>query len=289
MVGLVCWGAAAAAAPQQPPSIPRTPLPLAEQMRYTYLTMNTPTPQTMPTPVSTAFTTTRDALWRYRKLLGAAAALLVVFFIIQRLFFQPTIVTVIGQGSVMAEPASVELVVTHVESSLDPVVAVNLAEDGTQNLIDEVKKIAGEASIQRSFYQLTPTIIGGDKIYQVVNAFQVKANTPEQTSELIKALYTAGATTVTNVVFVPADQDKLTDEVRKAAVKDARDQARRIAKATGKRVGRMVTITDDLTQAGGVLSAKETSGADTISPDFTVSAPQSLELQKAVSVTYELW
>jgi len=51
----------------------------------------------------------------------------------------------------------------------------------------------------------------------------------------------------------------------------------------------MVTITDDLTQAGGILSAKETSGADTISPDFTVSAPQSLELQKAVSVTYELW
>lgn len=247
--------------------------------------MNTPIPQAMSTSLNSA----RDLLWRYRKLLGAVTGLLVAVFIIQRLFFQPTIVTVLGQGRVMAEPAQVEMVVSHVESSLDPVVAVNLAETSTQNLIDEVKKIAGEAQIQRSFYQVTPTVVGGDKLYQVVNAFKAVANTPEQASELIKALYSAGATTVTNVLFLPAEQDKLTDEVRKAAVKDARKQAGRIAKATGKRVGRMVTLTDDLTQASGTLSAKEQGGANMISADFTMAAPQSLELQKTVSVTYELW
>jgi len=57
----------------------------------------------------------------------------------------------------------------------------------------------------------------------------------------------------------------------------------------GKRIGRIVTITDDLNEAAGTISKSEGSDLGSMLSDFVASAPDQIEVQKVVSVTYEIW
>ncbi len=240
-------------------------------------------------PVSTSpVEKLNNAFFVYRKPILTAVAILGSLFLIKTLFFKPAAITVVGKGKLQVPPAKVEMTVTRVDSSVDPVVAINQGENNTKTLIDESKKITTNPDIQRAFYQITPTVVGGDKLYQVVNVFKLSTTDPKKTSELIKTLYTKGAVTINNVAFLPAEQADITQEARTLALKDAREQAKKIAKAAGKRVGRIVTITDDLSEVGGTISSQEQSGA-TVMSDFLASAPEKIEVSKIVSVTYEIW
>lgn len=225
---------------------------------------------------------------RYKKALLTLLAFAAVFFLIKQFFFQSASITVVGNGKLQVAPAKVEMVVTRVDSSVDPVVAVNQGENNTKALIDESKVILNNPDVQRAFYQITPTVVGGDKLYQVVNVFKLTSSEPAKTSELIKSLYTKGATTIANVSFLPDQQQDVTQEARRSALKDARDQGRRIAQAAGKRLGRIITITDDLNQVAGTISSKE-QGGTAIATDFLAAAPEKIEVSKVVSVTYEIW
>ena len=227
---------------------------------------------------------------RHQKNLVLALLALAAFLILRQIFFQPATITVIGTGKVAAMPAKVEMTVTRVDSSIDPIVAVNQGEDNTKNLINESKGVLANPEIQRAFYQVTPTIVGGDKLYQVVNVFKLTSNEPAKTSELIKTLYNSGAITVSNVSFLPDQQSDVTQEARKAALKDARQQARNIARAAGKRVGRILLFNDDLLEASGtVVSEQDQQNPEVSATDFLISAPEKIEIKKAVSVTYTIW
>ncbi len=224
----------------------------------------------------------------YKKPLLTLLAVATATFLLKQMFFQSAVITVVGSGKLQVAPAKVEMTVTRVDSSIDPVIAVNQGENNTKVLIDESKVLLGNPDVQRAFYQITPTIVGGDKLYQVVNVFKLTSTEPGKTSELIKTLYTKGAVTIANISFLPAEQEDVTQEARRAALKDARNQAKKIAAAAGKRLGRIVTITDDLNQVAGTLSSKE-QGGDVVAADFLAAAPEKIEVAKVVSVTYEIW
>lgn len=229
------------------------------------------------------------SLVNYKKPLLVVLAVVAAFLLLRPVFFKPAVITVVGQGKLAIAPAKVEMTVSRVDSSVDPVVAVNQGETSTQLLIDESKKMLTEPDVQRAFYQITPTIIGGDKLYQVVNVFKLTSNEPAKTSELIKNLYTKGAVTIANVSFLPAEQADVTQEARRLALKDAREQAKKIAKAAGKRVGRIVTITDDLSEVSGTVASQQSGASDMPMLDFLAQAPEKIEVSKVVSVTYEIW
>ena len=223
-----------------------------------------------------------------KKFLVIALAIILAIFLFNRFFADPAVITVVGTGKLQVAPAKVEMTVSRVDSSVDPVVAVNQGENNTKILIDKSKSILTNPDIQRAFYQITPTIVGGDKLYQVVNVFKLSSSEPTKTSDLIKALYTNGAITINNISFLPDQQEDVTQEARQAALKDAREQAGKIAKAAGKRVGRIVTITDDLNEVSGTVSSQE-QGGDVVSANFSSAAPEKIEVAKVVSVTYEIW
>lgn len=229
------------------------------------------------------------SLVNYKKPLLVVLAVVAAFLLLRPVFFKPAVITVVGQGKLAIAPAKVEMTVSRVDSSVDPVVAVNQGETSTQLLIDESKKMLTEPDVQRAFYQITPTIIGGDKLYQVVNVFKLTSNEPAKTSELIKTLYTKGAVTIANVSFLPAEQEDVTQEARRLALKDAKEQAKKIAKAAGKRVGRIVTITDDLSEVSGTVASQQSGASDMPMLDFLAQAPEKIEVSKVVSVTYEIW
>jgi uncharacterized protein YggE len=225
---------------------------------------------------------------KHKKLFLLAVLFFLLTFFLTRVILKPATVVVIGKGSLSAATATVEMTVSRVDSSPDPIVAINQGENNTKTLINEVTNILINPIVQRAFYQVNPTFVGNEKIYQVANVFKLISHEPAKTSELIKTLYTRGAVTITNVSFVPEDQEDVTQEARRLALRDAREQAKRIAKAAGKRVGRMVTITDDLNEAASTLSSQEL-GGDVMMADFVAAAPDKIEVSKVVSVTYEIW
>lgn len=244
-------------------------------------------PRILPVTVSSVEKFT-NFFSRYKKALLTLLALATALFLIKQMFFQSAAITVVGTGKLQVTPAKIEMTVTRVDSSVDPVVAVNQGENNTKVLIDESKVILNGPDVQRAFYQITPTVVGGDKLYQVVNVFKLSSSEPAKTSELIKALYTKGATTIGNVNFLPAEQADVTQEARRVALKDAREQGKKIAAAAGKRLGRIIAITDDLNQVSGTISSKE-QGGNVVATDFLASAPEKIEVSKVVSVTYEIW
>jgi uncharacterized protein len=257
-----------------------------------------PIPKQAPTAVSKFQYIPHQILFfikQQRPALILLAILLALFWLVKTLFFAPTVISVIGSGEIQVVPGSVEMLVTRIDSNPDPRTAVNQAETSVELILAKAKEIAGDKiEIQKSFYQITPTAIGGDVVYQVVNVIKITANDPSKASNLLKDLYAIGATTVSNVTFIPENQDKHTQEARKLAIKDAREQAKEIARASGKRLGRIVSISDDLTVAGGTLSTNSTPTGD-LNVDLeqsssTITAtPNKIDVTKAMTVTYYLW
>jgi uncharacterized protein YggE len=216
----------------------------------------------------------------YRFLTGSLILIMAILAVafIPRILFKPALMTVVGQGEMEFTPTEVSMIVTSVSQNAQPAVAIDQGEANVKTLIDLAKKMGGEGvEIDKSFYQVQPTAGVNGIEYQVANAFSVKVDNPTVATGMIKAFYNSGAITVTNVVFSSSDDKKLELEARKMAVKDAKMQARSIARASGKFLGRMLTIADDNLQAETNISKENLDGSSASS------------MSKAVSITFEVW
>lgn len=249
--------------------------------------------QTQPVNISNgSFNAASNFLQKNKKTLGILVAIVVALFFINKFFADPAVITVVGTGRLTAKPAKVEMLVTQVDSNPDPMVAVSSSEQSIENLIAKAKNLTGDnLEIQKSFYQMTPSVITGDVLYQVVNVFKVTANDPAKASDLIKMFYAEGATTVSNVNFIPEKQDEVTQEAREAAIKKAKEEAKNIAKASGKRLGRIVSIGDDLIDASSTVSTDTptSEGGETAQVNYINGVPSELDIAKSMTVTYEIW
>ncbi len=249
--------------------------------------------QTQPVNISNgSFNAASNFLQKNKKTLGILAAIVVALFFINKFFADPAVITVVGTGRLTAKPEKVEMLVTQVDSNPDPMVAVSSSEQSIENLIAKAKNLTGDnLEIQKSFYQMTPSVITGDVLYQVVNVFKVTANDPAKASDLIKMFYAEGATTVSNVNFIPEKQDEVTQKAREAAIKKAKEEAKNIAKASGKRLGRIVSIGDDLIDASSTVSTDTptSEGGETAQVNYINGVPSELDIAKSMTVTYEIW
>lgn len=228
-----------------------------------------------------------------RKLISTVLAFLGVVVFIRTVFFKPAIISVVGTGVLTAKPVQVEMLVTKVDSNPDSVLAIMAGEESINNIVQKAKELAGDdVKVQKSFYQVTPTVVAGDVLYQVVNVFKITAQDPSKTTDIIKGFYASGATTVSGVSFIPENQDKVVQDARKAAIKDAKKQARNIARASGKIVGRIVSIGDDLSRGNSTVStdgASETGTDLSAQVNYVGGVPTEIDVSKSMTVTYEIW
>jgi len=157
--------------------------------------------------------------------------------------------------------------------------------------VAKAKELAGnDVEIQKSFYQVTPSVVTGDVLYQVINVFKITAQDPSKATDLIKGFYASGATTVSGVNFIPENREEITQDARKAAVKDAKKQARDIAKASGKRVGRIISVGDDLSKGNSTVSTNGLAQAEAeAQASYTGGSPVEIDVSKSMTVTYEIW
>lgn len=123
-----------------------------------------------------------------------------------------------------------------------------------------------------------PNIQGGLD-YQVTNVLAITIYQPDKTKELVTALYQVGATSVGNVSFGSSQEEELALLAKKNAIQDSKQKAKQLAKASGKRLGRIITVSDDNLEIDTNVTEDEIS-----SDSFS-----RVSLNKYVGVTYSIW
>lgn len=181
-------------------------------------------------------------------------------------------ISVTGVADVTAKPDSVSFVVTNVNLATDVSRGVAVGEVNINKLIEITKEIGGsDIEIKKTFYQVAEASSG----FSVANAFSVKTKKIENVDSLIDKLYSNGATTVSNVTFKSEDIQNVETQLRKKVFQNAKDKANRIAKSSGKRLGKIISITDDGTS--NTSSIKDMQSGDGL-----------ISISKSVSVVYQL-
>lgn len=162
-------------------------------------------------------------------------------------------VSVAGEAQGTARAESVSMVVTKINSGSEASKAIDEGEAGINSLIEETKKIVGnKVEIKKGFYQLTTQANGG---WMVANAISVKMSDLTKMKEAIKMFYDQGAAAVSNVAFVPQDNQKTEDDLRVEAVKKAKGEAAKIAAAGGRRLGKIVSMSDEPMSVSGTFDS----------------------------------
>ena len=181
-------------------------------------------------------------------------------------------ISVTGVADVTAKPDSVSFVVTNVNLATDVSRGVAVGEVNINRLIEVTKEFGGsDVEIKKTFYQVAEATSG----FSIANAFSVKTKKIENVDSLIDKLYSNGATTVSNVTFKSDDIQNVETQLRKKVFQDAKDKASRIAKSSGKRLGKIISITDDGT-------------SNTSSIKDMQSGEGLISISKSVSVVYQL-
>ncbi len=152
---------------------------------------------------------------QYKKIIITVLVVISVGLLAKNIFFRPAVISVVGTGKLTAKPAQVEMLVTKVDSNPDPILAIMAGEESITSMVSKAKELAGDdVEVQKSFYQVTPSVVAGDVLYQVVNVFKITAQDSSKATDMIKGFYAAGATTVSGVNFIPENRDFITQEAR---------------------------------------------------------------------------
>jgi uncharacterized protein len=216
--------------------------------------------------------------------MGLASIIMLVLALtyFPRLMLRPAQITAIGVGEVDFQPDEVTMVVTNVTTGVSSTETITTGDADLQALIFTAKNIAPDIEISKSFYQTAPASLAtGQRYYQTANAFSIKSSDVSKASTIVQALYADGATSVSNVTFSSTNKEAIEQEAREKAVADAKSKAKEIAKAAGKRLGRMIAISDDYSGASSTISSSDATGGNS---DFS-----NVSINKAVSIVYEIW
>jgi len=130
----------------------------------------------------------------------------------------------------------------------------------------------------------TPRVAPRIVAYRVANTVTVLVREPDRLGEILDALLTGGANTLNGVRFFVARDEALQDQLRVAAVRDARRRAAMMAEAAGATLGPVVTIREAGAAPRPVASARlmaESAGSVPVSAGTET-------LSTTVSVVFEL-
>jgi uncharacterized protein len=198
-------------------------------------------------------------------------------------------VTVIGEGSVSVAPdlAQIRSGVTVRAKT------VKEATDSSSKTMTAIMAALAEAGIaakdiQTARFSIQPVYAAPEpraeqKLvgYTVSNQVNVKIRELDKVGQIFDRLVAAGATDVSNVEFLVADQSRALDQARELAVADAKRKAELYARVSGVELGRVAWISEDagtvarpleraLSTPGAAAAVPVSAGEDTLRIKVTV-------------------
>ena len=210
----------------------------------------------------------------------------------------PRTITVTGTGKAGSAPdmATINSGVVSVSKTAQQALQTNsqLMEQLMQVL--KSKNIA-DKDVQTSGFSVYPEYVrdavprGMKKMnqisgYRVSNNVSVKVRDLKRLGEILDALVQGGSNQISGIRFSIAKAKEVTNEARKEAVADARARAELYAEATGTRVGKVISISEQAIHSPRPVSHMRMAMADMASSVPIASGEQ--EVSASVNVMYEL-
>ncbi len=166
---------------------------------------------------------------------------------------EPATISVSGQGRVTAPPDMATIstgVVTESERSEDALRENNVVVSALMKTLDDSG--VDVADRQTSNFSVSPRYSrernesGSPKIdgYRVSNQVKIVVRDLDKLGGLLDALVKSGSNQLGSIAFGLSNQDALADEARVQAVKSARKRAELYAKAAGRKVGEVLSISE---------------------------------------------
>lgn len=132
------------------------------------------------------------------------------------------------------------------------------------------------------YYPNNQKIVG----YQVNQSFEVKIRDLEKVSTVLDGLVTAGANQINNLGFKVDNEEKLKEQARELAIKDAKEKASILKKQLGINLGKIVNYNE-----GGyypIYMKAEVDGRDGMGGGEPSVPTGENEITVSVSITYQI-
>lgn len=204
-------------------------------------------------------------------------------------------ITFSGEGKSIGVPdiASITLSVITEKMTAKETMAENAK---ISNEVIKFVKEAGidEKDVKTQSFTLSPRYdwVEGKRIfrgYQLTSTLAVKIRDLEKISDIIDGAVSRGANQVGDIQFVIDDPEKLKEEARNEAIESAKEKAQSIAKATGLKLGKIVSFSEAVTPEDYPrpysLEVREEALGGGSSPEIEKG---SQEIEVNVSLTFEL-
>lgn len=205
-------------------------------------------------------------------------------------------ITLSGEGRAIGVPdvASVNFSVVTEKMTAKETMAENANK--MNEVINFVKESGvDEKDVKTQAYFLSPRYdwVEGERVfkgYQLTSTLTVKIRDLEKISDIIDGVVLRGANQVGDIQFVIDDSDKLKEEARNKAIENAKVKAESVAKATGLKIGKILSFTEGTAPEATIpipysLEEAKGLGAGTPAPEIEKG---SQEITVSVFLTFEL-
>ena len=221
----------------------------------------------------------------------------------------PATISVNGKGEVVARPDIATFSFSVIAEADDAGSAQEKSATSVNSIIDYLKKQGIEdKDIKTLYYNLNPryeylesicNINGycppGERVlkgYEVNQTIEVKVRTVDNAGSLISGVGTLGATNVSSLQFTIDDEEVLIAQAREKAIKDAREQAEKLASDLGVHIVRIVGFGDSSGGRGGaypMYTQAESFGASDTKAATPPAVPSGENtFTSNVNITYEI-
>lgn len=166
-------------------------------------------------------------------------------------------ITVTGTGKVKMKPEVARFTAGVQKYGSTIKEAVDQEKEATKNVIETLKGAGIEDSdIKTAYYSIWPQTsdIWENNIrkvqitgYSVSNSVEVKIRNVDQVSSLLAQVIASGANNISGVSFGADEPKEQEAQARELAIKDATQKAEEMAKAAGKKLGSVISITEGYT------------------------------------------
>lgn len=201
-------------------------------------------------------------------------------------------VTASGTGEAVAAPDMAEMYFGTSVQSADAKDALSRANDQAEAITAAVKDAGipsediqtANVSVypEQSYNGPEPVITG----YRASIQVRVKVRDIEKIGDVIGAASDAGANEIGGPSFMLDDDAEVTNEAIELAIKDARTRAEVMAKAAGKELGEIISVSETGTSAPVYYGARAAEAVDMAAG--VAIEPGQLDISTTVTVVFEL-
>lgn len=127
--------------------------------------------------------------------------------------------------------------------------------------------------------------------YSASHSVSVKVREADKAGEALSVAGNAGATNLSSVSFTVDDEDKIVDEARAEAIKDAKEKAEMLADELGVKLVRVMGYSDNTSDGYPIpyaTSVRMEGGSDAVQAKAPTLPAGENKVTMSVSVTYEI-